>query len=88
MLMDKYPIIITIGAAILGKVGGEMMITDPWIVKTFHPPHWLDYTVQVVCIIGVVLLGKYLVKRKAAKSGNSVAAAEPIPVSEQAGKKE
>ncbi|NCO59214.1 TerC family protein, partial [bacterium] len=30
MLMDKYPIIIYIGAAILGKVGGEMMITDPF----------------------------------------------------------
>jgi predicted tellurium resistance membrane protein TerC len=88
MLMDKYPIIITIGAAILGKVGGEMMITDPWIVKTFHAPHWMDYTMQIVCAVGVVVLGKYLVKRKAAKSGNSVATAEQIQVSEQVGEKE
>ena len=28
-LMDRYPIILWIGAAVLGKVGGEMMITDP-----------------------------------------------------------
>src|SRR5512140_326913 len=28
-LMDRYPIILWVGAAILGKVGGEMMITDP-----------------------------------------------------------
>ena len=33
MLMDKYPVIIYIGAAILGKVGGEMMITDPFTVQ-------------------------------------------------------
>src|SRR5512137_1919509 len=30
-LMNKYPIILWAGAAILGKVGGEMMITDPWV---------------------------------------------------------
>jgi YjbE family integral membrane protein len=33
MLMDKYPVIIYIGAAILGKVGGEMIITDPFTVR-------------------------------------------------------
>ncbi|MGB3096954.1 MAG: TerC family protein [Candidatus Deferrimicrobiaceae bacterium] len=88
MLMDKYPIIITIGAAILGKVGGEMMITDPWIVKTFHPPHWLDYTMQIVCAVGVIVLGKYLLKRKISKAAKSVATGEQIPVGEQMGEEE
>ena len=37
MLMDKYPWIIYLGAAVLGRVGGEMMITDPFIVKHLHP---------------------------------------------------
>ncbi len=32
-LMDRYPIIIYVGAAILGKVGGEMVITDPYVVS-------------------------------------------------------
>ena len=36
-LMDRYPIILWIGAALLGKVGGEMMATDPFIVKTLRP---------------------------------------------------
>ena len=27
-IMDRYPIVIFIGAAILGRVGGDMMITD------------------------------------------------------------
>jgi len=43
---------------------------------------------QIVCAVGVVVLGKYLVKRKAAKSGNSVATAEQIQVSEQVGEQE
>ena len=29
MLMDKFPVIIYIGAALLGKIGGEMIITEP-----------------------------------------------------------
>ena len=29
MLMDKFPVIIYVGAALLGKIGGEMIITDP-----------------------------------------------------------
>ena len=37
MLMDKYPYIIYIGAAILGKVGAEMIITDPVIVPHVQP---------------------------------------------------
>jgi YjbE family integral membrane protein len=31
MLMDKYPIIVWIGAAVLGKVSGELITTDPWV---------------------------------------------------------
>ncbi|MDX1815759.1 MAG: TerC family protein [Thermodesulfobacteriota bacterium] len=82
MLMDKYPIIITLGAAILGKVGGEMIITDPWIHKTFHPAHWMDYAMQAVCAVGVVLVGKYLMKRKIAQSEKGVATTKQVPVRE------
>lgn len=67
MLMDKYPIIITIGAAILGKVGGEMMITDQWVHETFHPSHTVDIAVQIIFTIGVVVVGKALLKMKVAK---------------------
>ena len=77
MLMDKYPIIITIGAAILGKVGGEMMITDKWVHDTFHPPHWLDVTVQIVFTIGVVVVGKTLLKLKVAKEEKLAAEGGP-----------
>jgi predicted tellurium resistance membrane protein TerC len=72
--MDKYPIIVVAGAAILGKVGGEMMITDPFIVKLLpsslltldmkEPGHLLVYTVEIVGAIGVVVIGKMLAKMK------------------------
>ncbi len=73
MLMDKYPIIITLGAAILGKVGGEMMITDQWVHETFHPSHAVDIGVQVFFTIGVVVVGKALLKMKIAKEEKLVA---------------
>jgi len=31
MLMDKYPVIVTIGAAVLGKVSAELIVTDAWV---------------------------------------------------------
>ena len=73
MLMDKYPIIITIGAAVLGKVGGEMMITDHWVHTTFHPSKVVDYGVQIFFTIGVVVLGKMFLKMKIAKEEKLVA---------------
>ncbi len=91
MLMDKYPIIITIGAAILGKVGGEMMITDHWVETTFHPSHAVDIGVQIFFTIGVVVLGKMLLKmkitreEKLAAEGPSGTANEAVVDSGEAG---
>ncbi|MHB8835045.1 MAG: YjbE family putative metal transport protein [Candidatus Methylomirabilia bacterium] len=72
-LMDKFPVIIYAGAAILGKVGGEMMITDPFTTRilpdallTFdrvHPLPLLLYCVEAVFAAGVIITGKLLMKR-------------------------
>jgi YjbE family integral membrane protein len=67
-LMDKYPIIVLIGAAILGRVGGEMMITDPFIEKWFHPGQFTEYGVQIIAMVGVVAIGKLWMKWKIAKA--------------------
>lgn len=37
-LMDKFPLIVWAGAIILGKVGGEMCVTDPVIVSRILTP--------------------------------------------------
>ena len=67
-LMDKYPIIIVFGGAILGKVGGEMVITDPILEKWLHPSPTVEYAVQAICAVGVVVVGKLWMKWKIAKA--------------------
>ncbi len=68
MLMDKYPIIIYIGAAILGKVGGEMIITDPYTVKLLSPSKTVIYLVEVVFAAGVIIVGKLYMKWKISRA--------------------
>lgn len=62
MLMDRYPIIIYIGAAILGRVGGEMIMTDPVVVDFLAPPKAVQYTVEAVLAVGVIIVGKLWMK--------------------------
>jgi predicted tellurium resistance membrane protein TerC len=62
ILMDKYPIIIYIGAAVLGKVGGEMIITDPFIVNILKPAKLVIYSVEALFAAGVIIVGKLWLK--------------------------
>jgi YjbE family integral membrane protein len=63
MLMDKYPIIVYIGAAVLGRVGGEMMITDPFVVNLINPNKFLQYATEAFFAVGVLVVGKLLMRR-------------------------
>lgn len=63
-LMNKYPIILWAGAAILGKVGGEMMITDPWVHGMLNPPKWIVYAVMALFVVLVCALSKLILKRR------------------------
>lgn len=58
MLMDKYPVIIYIGAAVLGKVAGEMIITDPFTVRLMNPGMVTVYLTEAVFAVGVIVAGK------------------------------
>ncbi len=68
MLMDKYPIIIVIGAGILGKVGGEMIITDSWVEGLLHPGKVMEYAVQAIGIVGVIVAGKLWARWNASRA--------------------
>ena len=75
-LMDKYPVIVYLGSAILGRVGGEMIFTDPWVVKTFAFPHWLVIAAEIVFAAGVVVVGWWLLRRgRGGGGGNKTAPA-------------
>jgi YjbE family integral membrane protein len=58
MLMDKYPLIIYAGAGILGKVGGEMIFTDPIVAERIQIPEVLLYGLEALFAVGVIIVGK------------------------------
>lgn len=64
-LMDRYPATIYLGAAILGKVGGEMILTDPFLVRTLHPTAAVRYIVEGALVVALVVTGKLLCSRRA-----------------------
>ncbi len=68
-LMDRYPVIVWIGAGILGKVGAEMILTDPFVGGRLHPTHVAIYATEVVMAVGVIVVGKVWSKRIAARNG-------------------
>lgn len=73
MLMDKYPIIVYIGAAILGKVGGEMLITDPFTVSLLQPSKVMQYSVELFFAVGVLVVGKLYLRWRHARKESAAA---------------
>lgn len=71
-LMGRFPLIITLGGALLGYVAGEMAVSETfvaqWITATAHA---LEYLLPALCAISVVLVAKML-------------APKPVPVVELA----
>jgi predicted tellurium resistance membrane protein TerC len=79
-LMSRYQIIVFIGAAILGKVGGEMIMTDEVVVSRMVPwwtgitgaadgikaYNWLRYGVEAALVIAIFLYG-WLRRRRMAR---------------------
>ena len=64
-VMERFPIIITIGAALLGFLAGEMLLTDPAVTTRFGVMG--EQTVTFGGILGAVLvvgLGTYLTRRQ------------------------
>ena len=69
LLMDRYPAIIYLGAAVLGKVAAEMVCTDP-VVRTFvELPQRALWAVEALAALGVILAGKLWLRFLAARGG-------------------
>ena len=51
-LMDRYPVIITVGAALIGYVAGEMLVTDPVAIEWFRQSaHWM-IDIELFTVLG------------------------------------
>lgn len=78
-VMERYPVIIAVGAALIGYVAGEMLVTDPTVLEWFKlNAHWMidfeifsvyghKFELSAAGLIGaavVVAAGKWLAGRK------------------------
>lgn len=66
-LMSRFPIIVLLGAAVLAGIAGEMIMSDPWKVRLFggHPDRLIDYGVQLILAVGVVVAAKMWIRYRA-----------------------
>jgi YjbE family integral membrane protein len=64
-LMDRFPIVITLGGGLLGWIAGEMMFSDV-AVKPFvaGQPGWMHYVASIAGALFVVAIGTALARRK------------------------
>ena len=72
-LMTRFPIIITLGAGLLGWVAGEMALSDPAIHNWAEHQRTLHMVAPVLGALLVVAAGKYMA-RTAAQAGDRRAA--------------
>lgn len=64
-VMERFPIIITLGAALLGWLAGEMLVSDPAVVSHFgQPSHVVEIAASLAGAALVVGLGKWMLHRR------------------------
>ena len=70
-IMERFPIVILIGAALIGWVAGEMTIADKsikgWIE---HEAAWLDWGAPIACALLVIGAGKFMEHMQKRKSAD------------------
>jgi len=67
-LMGRFPIIVTLGAALIGWVGGETIVNDH-LMQGYTMAHpWLHYAAAATGVVVVVGLGKFMQLRSASRA--------------------
>jgi len=56
-LMNRYPAVVYVGAGILGKVGAEMVLTDPVVERLAHPSNEFLYSAEAVTAAAILIIG-------------------------------
>ena len=73
-LMDRFPVFVMIGAALIGWVAGEMLISDPaikdWIDANMSSLHWVS---PISCAVAVIAIGKTLEHLASRKNSPDIA---------------
>lgn len=86
-LMDRFPIIITLGGMLLGWIAGTMTVTDPVLVNPevmanfpkIEATDFVRYGAGAVGALLVLAIGKFITARKTQAAGAQTPAAGPAP---------
>ena len=62
-LMERFPIIVMLGAALIGWVAGETIVSDTILRDMLAANPWLHYAAAAAGAVFVVAVGKWLQKR-------------------------
>lgn len=62
-LMERFPLIVTAGAGLLGFVAGEMAASDPILARFGVGEGWAPYALGAFLAVVVIVLGKFLSRR-------------------------
>ncbi len=71
-LMDRFPIIITLGGMLLGWIAGQMAYTDPALKPYLPESRVFEYGAAVAGAFLVLLTGKLLLRRRQASASAPV----------------
>jgi YjbE family integral membrane protein len=83
-LMNRFPIIITIGGGVLGWVAGEMAVTDPAISNWVDSEaHWLHTMAPALAALMVVGVGKTIAAAKLTELASRPEGKKPVPAEEE-----
>ncbi len=67
-LIERMPVLIVAGGALLGYIAGEMFVREPvlepWLHGLGHAAHWI---IPLACAVGVVAVAKFLERRSRAR---------------------
>jgi YjbE family integral membrane protein len=77
-LMDRFPLIITLGGMLLGWIAGGMLISDPAVKDSLAPfASWMQYAAPVAGALLVLVVGKWLASRGAPEAAQAAAPSAP-----------
>ena len=69
-LMDRFPLIITLGGMLLGWIAGTMAVTDPALAAWFTPTDAAKYGASVAGALFVLAVGTLLTRRSRARAAD------------------
>ena len=70
-IMDRFPWIVTLGAALIGWVAGETIVSDHVLQDFVQNYPWVKYLASAVGAVLVIAWGMLMQQRIAAKSANA-----------------